>query len=81
MNDICVGDYVRTKQGYIAKIERITDLYYMCDSIVYMDGYGEESDLLPIDMKLLDGTLIKGMEKVKKHSKNIIDLIECRRLC
>ena len=76
MNDICVGDYIRTIQGYIAKVGKIDNDFIYCDSSLYMDGYGEESDLLPINMKLLDGTLVKGIKKVKKHSKNIIDLIE-----
>lgn len=73
--DICVGDYVRTKQGYIARIERIDNDFIDCDSSVY-SNYGEESPLLPINMKLLDGTHLRAIDYITKHSKNIIDLIE-----
>ena len=60
---IKVGEYVRTKNGYIVKITPKTNIFNL--------GYKEEY----VDME----TTIYGFpyeEEIVKHSKNIIDLIE-----
>ena len=75
MEEIKLGDYVRTKQGYIAKVKNIDNEFMHCDNTVYI-SYGEESPVLPIDMELLDGTHLKAIDFIVKHSPNIIDLIE-----
>ena len=61
MEEIKVGDYIRSNDGYIGKITRISqnskrecDKYYSCDNCMASGFY----------------------EQIKKHSKNIIDLIE-----
>ena len=61
MEEIKVGDYVRSNDGYIGKIinireedKRKCDTYYSCDNCMASGFY----------------------EHIKKHSKNIIDLIE-----
>jgi len=79
MADININEYVRTKQGYIAKLQNKDNEFLYFDNSIYC--YYEESPLLPINMKLLDGTYIKAEEYIAKHSKNIIDLIEERRFC
>ena len=71
--DIRVGEYVRTKFGYIAKIESIYvseytgETMYECDSTVYMD-YGDP-------VRYFEGK--DELEKfVVKHSEFIWELIE-----
>ncbi len=63
MEEIKVGEYVRTKEGYIDKIviaENEDDMYAGESNPQYLDYTSED---------------------IVKHSKNIIDLIEVRRLC
>lgn len=69
-----VGEYVRTKQGYIAKLENKSDDFLHFDSTIY--NYYEESPVLPIEQDLLNGIVIRAKDYIIKHSKNIIDLIE-----
>lgn len=63
MEEIKVGDFIRSNDGYIAKIigikksKRDCDTYYCTDRIMANGFY----------------------EHIKKHSPNIIDLIEVRR--
>lgn len=63
-----IGEYIRTKQGYIAKVEDIVEnviKVIMCDSDIYSDY-----EIAPV---------LVGEEQIKlitKHSFNIIDLIE-----
>ena len=61
MEEIKVGDFIRSNDGYIGKITRISqnskrecDTYYSCDNCIASGFY----------------------EQIKKHSKNIINLIE-----
>ena len=71
--DIKVNEYVRTKFGYIAKLESIYiseytgETIYECDSTVYMD-YGDP-------VRYFEGKDELG-KFVVKHSFDIIDLIE-----
>lgn len=65
MEEIKVGDFIRNKEGYIGKIEKIIydDLekqnYYSCEKHnVMASGY---------------------IEQIVAHSPNIIDLIQVRR--
>ena len=65
---INVGEYIRTKQGYIAKVIS-QDVYIELDK--------------PVDFKQTSGTHYAGQIlfdegdiEITKHSKNIIDLIE-----
>ena len=59
-----VGEYVRSKQGYIAKVTSTSEEIICFDSAIQF--YYEE------DWTLLGSEL----DKVKAHSFNIIDLIE-----
>lgn len=66
MEEIKVGDFIRSNDGYIGKItsirqnsKRECDTYYSCDNCMASEFY----------------------ERIKKHSKHIIDVIEVRRLC
>lgn len=73
-----VGEYVRTKDGCIAKIINMQE-----------EDYQERGNLLyELDREVFDET--EGFEEYScyalpdqflAHSKNIIDLIEVRRLC
>lgn len=66
-----VGEYIRTKKGNIFKITKITKTSYGCCGITDNEH-------------ISTFTIGKGGNaeiKIKKHSKNIIDLIEARRLC
>lgn len=63
--EIKVNDYVRTRQGYIAKIENETDDSYWCDDTV--EYIYEPSPFIFKD---------KANEIIIKSSPNIIDLIE-----
>lgn len=74
MEEFKVGEYVRTKQGYISKLRGISDNYLYFDSTIL--NHYEESPLLPINEKLLDGTYLRALDYITKHSENIIDLIE-----
>lgn len=66
MNDeIKVGSYIRTNDGYIAKvIKKDKDGWYHCDSTV--------EECYEDDFKFFK----KGELDIAKHSPNIIDLIE-----
>lgn len=61
MDDIKIGDFVRTKNGEITKIVDTN----MFDKTIYKDIQGAKYYL----------------EDIVKHSPNIIELIEVRRLC
>ena len=63
-NEIKVGDWIRTKDGYIDKIVDIRDTYSERKLIAF-----EKSNSLKSDIGL------KAM--VVKHSPNLIDLIQC----
>ena len=63
MKDIKIGEYVRTRNGYIIKVDEKTVIFDM--------GYKEQY----VDME----TTIYGFtweEEIVKHSKQLIDLIE-----
>lgn len=60
-----VGEYIRTNNGNIAKIVEIRKKDRDCDTYYITDVI----------------TASGFFEHIKKHSKNIIDLIEARRLC
>ena len=65
-----VGEYCRTREGFIAKLEKMED----SDT----SPYGDER------ISLWHEDYYGGYEEphiIVKHSKNIIDLIEVRRLC
>lgn len=66
--DIKVGDYVRTNRGYIYKIKRIrkSDI---SREVYIVRAHGDNY------------SFYLRKENIVKHSKNIIDLIEVRRLC
>lgn len=67
MEEIKVGEYIRTKDGIISKVTDILKGYCIdCDNDVFDIGNGAMMEI-PLEY-------IK--EYVKKHSKNIIDLIE-----
>lgn len=59
-----VGEYCRTKQGYIAKIEDIEEDVIFFDNVIACNY--EETWVLFEDK----------FEEITKHSKNIVDLIE-----
>ena len=80
IDEIQVGEYVRTIQGYIAKITDIDNAFIHADDTIYCD-YGEESPLMFIEEKMLDGETFRAEDYILKHSPNIINLIEERRLC
>lgn len=65
-----IGEYVRTRYGYIAKITEI-DKY-----IWFNEKVNKESGMAVYELSKLE---FKNL--VVKHSPNIIDLIEVRRLC
>ncbi|MBO7695815.1 MAG: hypothetical protein J6T10_24555 [Methanobrevibacter sp.] len=72
MIDINVGEYVRTTQGYIAKVERIDDTFIWFDGAIWFDCY-EECYELSIKNEL---GLYDQSNEIINHSFNIIDLIE-----
>lgn len=61
--DIEVGEYVRLKQGIIAKVSNIND-------------FRETSMKFGIDANYFKDIVFVGENDIVKHSKNIIDLIE-----
>ena len=66
-----VGDYVRTKKGYIRQIKEIYDhiLYYVnLDKSITMERYGEFEPITQLDRDTID--------EIIKSSPNIIDLIQ-----
>ena len=65
--EIEIGDYVRTKDGYIAKaVERDTTNWLYFDNSIMELGDDKFSNLNELEQK----------ERVIAHSKNIIDLLE-----
>ena len=66
MEDIKVNDYIRTKDGIIARVTRYDDLMLDCDRDVFDLGY----------LAMMEIPVEYIQEYVMKHSKNIIDLIE-----
>ena len=65
-----IGDYIRTKDGVIAKIEDIIADYSIdCDRDVFHAFSNNAPDVMEIPYALKD-------EYIIKHSPNIIDLIE-----
>lgn len=67
MEEIKVNDFVRTKQGYIAKCVEVDEDgdYYTFDEFV-QENYGDKYSSL----------YERELEDIVKHSSNIIDLIE-----
>lgn len=66
MNDVKVGEYVRTIEWYIAKCINSNEYALDFDNTI-ITSYGETWEyLLPEDTN-----------RIKAHSFNIIDLIEC----
>lgn len=63
-----VGMYVRTKEGYIAKIEYIEDETVYCDKFLWIK-YGEHVDFIELNNE-------EDIKRIIKTSHNIIDLIE-----
>lgn len=68
MSDIEVGEYIRTKGGYIGKVEHITKGYKFKTTTGHI-ATGQER-------YLLDNRKSISKPYVTKHSKNILDLIE-----
>lgn len=68
MEEIKVGEYVRTKQGYIAKLININREFGLLefDKNIYKESY-KPSNIINFN---------KFNKRYLKHSKNIIDLIE-----
>ena len=69
MSDIQVGEYVRTKDGIIAKV-------------TYVDGLMIDTDQDVFDLNnlaMMEIPVEYAEEYILKHSKNIIDLIQERR--
>ena len=79
--EIQVGEYVRTKNGSIFKIIGGNADDYLID-VDYHDLQKMEDDIYD-ELTWLNyndnGSFIRRI--VKKHSFNLIDLIEVRRLC
>lgn len=67
MEEIKVNDFVRTKQGYIAKCVEVDEYgdYYTFDEFV-QEKYGDKYSSL----------YERGLEDIVKHSSNIKDLIQ-----
>ena len=70
-DEIKVGEYVRTKDGIIAKVTYVDGLMIDCDENVF--------DLK--NLAMMEIPIEYAEEYIIKHSKNIKDLIEARRLC
>lgn len=62
-----VGQYIRTKDGIIAKCTEIKINRYMFDRIILENGYYNDWEFIDIP---------KEKSLIKKASNNIIDLIE-----
>ena len=69
--NIEVGEYVRTIDGYIRKVEKVNKKNTY-DNLCY--------GAYTLDSKYKYSVGVSA-KKVKAHSFNIIDLIEVRRLC
>lgn len=70
MNDIEVGEYVRTTDGKIAQIKSIDYEagIYRFDRVIYINDFGMKEDVL------YNNEMFKKL--IVKHSKQLIDLIE-----
>lgn len=66
--EIKVGEYVRTKRGYLYKIKRIRKSN-VSEEVYIVRAHGDNY------------SFYLRKDNITKHSKNIIDLIEVRRLC
>ena len=66
MEEIKVGEYVRTKNGYIEKVTETDNNYVYSDGILSYQFQG--------DVEIPNSYEEKS--KIVKHSENIIDLIE-----
>lgn len=68
MEDIKIGDYIRTKQGYMAKFIHVNNTYGFLefDKTIWKEGYKPKTTISFSDFK----------KRVTKHSSNIINLIE-----
>lgn len=66
MEDIRVGEYVRTKDGIIAKVTHVDDLMIDCDRDVF--------DLDRLSMMEIPCEYIQ--EYIIKHSKLISEIVE-----
>lgn len=71
MIDIQVGEYVRTTQGYIAKVERIDDTFIWFDGVIWFDYEASWELRIKSELGLDDQS-----NEIIKHSFNIIDLID-----
>jgi hypothetical protein len=69
--EIKVGEFIRTTDGYIRKVEQVNQKGSY-------DGLCHGAYSVDMPYKNSQGISAK---KIKSHSKNIIDLIEERRLC
>lgn len=70
MEDIIeVGEYVRTKSGHISRLLKKTEDYYYFDDVV-KESFGEQWTLSSVN------NFYQKIEEIKKHSKQLIDLIE-----
>ena len=65
------GEYVRTKRGYIGKVIKIRER---------IETYKNDREAYLVDWCGKRATYISQIKDIK-HSKNIINLIEVRRLC
>ena len=64
MEDVIkVGEYVRTESGHIARLLEKTEYYYYFDDVV-KESFGKQ------------WILSSANNEIKKHSKQLIDLIE-----
>ena len=64
-NKIKIGEYVRTKYGFIAQVIDVTDTLYWFDKFI-----DDKEGITPVEY------LDKNSKQIVNHSKNIIDLIE-----
>ena len=64
--EVRVGEYVRTKNGFIRKIIEVYNSIVIVDKTI-LDCYTNTEAI--------------SKREIVKHSKNIIDLIQERRLC
>ena len=72
MEEIKIGEYVRTKDGRIAQIKSIDYEagIYRFDRIIYINDFGMKEDVL------YNNEMFKKL--IVKHSKQLIDLIEVK---
>ena len=73
-NEIKVGDWIRTKAGQIHKVDKIIPVYEN-DKLLY------EQQFICWDGKISGYRIWQLEDIIVKHSPNLIDIIEERRLC